>query len=262
MTQIGLKAITAEACRGLLERKGKTDIFVIVDFGVVHRTRGQLLPGGMPKPGIACAAANAANIDAFFGGSRRWRDVEEWHSVEERERAYLRVYFEDVLGGWFDYCSAYAVRGSYGATPEYWMVNAASHIDAYLLMNDEIAKVDKELYFRTYAEGAFPELVEQLYEEKVHKRLRALERDILACLQGAGPQGASFEEIVVAMLDANFGQAKIGKWAGDYARTIRKLIGQDKARRQKERLAAAFDRGERITAALDERKRSERGRSA
>lgn len=244
---IGLKAITAETCRALLERKGKTDIFVIVDFGIVHRTRGQLLAHGMPNPDIPGAAANAANIDAFFGGSKRWRQVEKWRPVEEREQSYLQIYYEEVLDEWFDYRSACPVRSTYDATPEYWMVNAASHIDAYHVMNDEIVKVDRELYFRTH-EGAFPELVEEQYEEKVKTRLAALERDILAHVRAAGTRGVTFENVVVSLIDAHFGQVKVGKWSGDYARTVRKLIDDGLVRRQKERRAAAFDRDEVLTA--------------
>jgi three-Cys-motif partner protein len=253
---IGLKAITAEACRGLLERKGKTDIFVIVDFGIVHRTRGQLLSDGRPNSEIPGAAANAANIDAFFGGSRRWRSVDRRLPVVDRERAYMHIYFEDVLGGWFAFTSACPVRGSYEATPEYWMVHAASHVDAHLLMNDEIAKVDKQLYLRTYGENALPEVVEQLYQAKVRKRLDALEHDVLEYVRAAGTSGASFEAIVLGTLPRHFGQVKVGKWAGDYARTIRKLIDHGQLRRQKDRLAAAFDRRERIiVASTSEEKR-------
>lgn len=255
---IGLKAITAEACRGLLERKGKTDIFVIVDFGVVHRTRGQLLRDGTPNSDIPGAAANAANIDAFFGGSQRWRSVDPSLPVVDRERAYMHVYFEDVLGGWFAFTSACPVRGSYEATPEYWMVHAASHVDAHMLMNDEIAKVDKELYLRTYGEGALPEVVEQLYQEKVAMRLDALEHDILQYVRAADSGGVSFEAIVLGTLERHFGQVKVGKWAGDYARAIRKLIEQGLVRRQKERLAAAFDRWERITVASTSEQQSPR----
>lgn len=248
---IGLKAITADACSGLLERKGKTDLFVIVDFGIVHRTRGQLLADGEPNPQVPGAEANAANIDAFYRGSRRWRCVEEGRPVEERERDYLRIYFDDVLGDWFDYCSACPVRGSYGASPEYWIVNAASHIDAYLLMNDEIAKIDKELYLRTYGEGALPDLVDQLYQELTRKRIDALERDVLQHVQEAGPAGVGFGDIVLNALDRHFGQAEVGKWAGDYARIVRKLIDDGHLVREKGRLAAAFDRSERITAGAD-----------
>jgi three-Cys-motif partner protein len=244
---IGLKAIIAEACRGLLERKGKTDIFVIVDFGMVHRTRGQLLSDESPNPDIPSAASTAANIDAFFGGTDRWRHVDESQSVEERERAYLQIYYEEVLDRRFEYRGACPVRGGYDATPEYWMINAASHVDAYHLMNDEIVKIDRELYLRTYA-GSFPELVEAQYTEKVNQRLATLEELMLSRVRAAGKDGVTFERVVLDVMDTMFGQAKIGKWSGDYARVVRRLIDDGSVRRQKDRRAAKFDREEVLAA--------------
>ena len=66
------------------------------------------------------------------------------------------------------------------------MVHAASHIDAHLLMNDEIARVDEELYRRTYA-GGFPEMVSELYEEKRARRHAALKNDIVVFIRHSGP---------------------------------------------------------------------------
>ena len=75
-------------------------------------------------------------------------------------------------------------------------------------------------------------------------------RTALGSTEGpAGTSGVSFAAIVLGTLERHFGQLKVGKWAGDYARTIRKLIEQGQVRRQKEHLAAAFDRWERITVA-------------
>jgi three-Cys-motif partner protein len=58
---IGLKPITAVRCRPLLARAGKTDVFVVVDFQIVHRTGGQLLASGSPDPAYKASSALAAN---------------------------------------------------------------------------------------------------------------------------------------------------------------------------------------------------------
>jgi three-Cys-motif partner protein len=243
---IGLKALRADHCDPLLGRSGKTDAFVIVDFAIVHRTRGQLLATGEPRPDIPGAEANAANIDAFFSGSTRWRTVPTWHSPEERERAYLRIYFEDVLSASFSYMGACPVRKVVGATPEYWMVHAATHLDAHLLMNDEIAKIDEALYMRTYAQDTIPELVRQMYEDKRSARLADLKQDVLVFLRRQGPRGATVQTIVEHMLSSYFGLAKTGKWAGDYGRLFRDLIAEGEIKRSKEPPRAAFEPNERI----------------
>jgi three-Cys-motif partner protein len=245
---IGLKALRADYCAALLGRSGKTDAFVIVDFAIVHRTRGQLRLSGEPRPEIPGSAANAANIDAFFSGSTRWRSVSLTTSAEERERAYLRIYFEDVLSKSFSYLGACPVRKAVGATPEYWMVHAASHIDAHLLMNDEIARVDEALYLRTYGTDAIPQIVESMYATQRTSRLAELKNDLLVFIRRQGPNGTTFHRVVENMLGRHFGLAKVGKWSGDYARLLRELVEEGEIRRQKQPLRAAFDRGERLVA--------------
>jgi three-Cys-motif partner protein len=244
---IGLKAINADGCRGLLDRRGKTDLFVIVDFSIVHRTRGMLDESGEPLAGRRSAPKLAANVDAFYAGSKAWRQVPPSLSPEERERAYLRLYFEEVLLSSFEYVGCLPVRKAVGASPEYWMVHAASHLDAHLLMNDEIARVDSELYRRTYANG-LPELVEQLHEQRQAERLAALRRDIIVFIRRSGPDGTTVGKVVEQMLGRHFGLAKINKWSGDYGRIFRELISEGDIRRDQERLRARFEPGERLTA--------------
>jgi hypothetical protein len=127
------------------------------------------------------------------------------------------------------------------------MVHAASHLDAHLLMNDEIARVDSELYRRTYADG-FPELVEQLHEQRQAERVDALKRDIVVFIRRSGPNGATVRNIVESMLRRHFGLAKINKWSGDYGRIFRELITEGDIRRERERIRARFEPGERLTA--------------
>jgi len=97
---IGLKPIAAKTIRPLLHRRGKTDVFMILHFKVIHRTAGMLLDTGYANPSIPSAAGAAAMLDAVFG-TKRWRYIAKnprIMSVEARERAYLNLYFEEVLG--------------------------------------------------------------------------------------------------------------------------------------------------------------------
>lgn len=249
---IGLKAIGADACRGLLGRKGKTDLFVIVDFAIVHRTRGMLDEEGQPLPGRRTAPKLAANIDDFFGASQSWRQVPLALDAEERERAYLRLYFEEVLLDTFEYVGGLPVRKTVGAPPEYWMVHAASHFDAHRLMNDEIARVDAELYRRSYADS-FPELVEDFYEQLRVERLAKLKHDIVVFIRRRGPRGATVQEVVESMFGRHFGLAKINQWAGDYGPLLRELISEDDIRRERSVLRAKFEPSERLTAVAKSR---------
>jgi len=100
---IGLKAIGASACKTLLHRAGKTDVFVIVDFTIAYRAAGQLFDDGEPDPKDAGAAALAANVDDFFGGSREWLPIIRSRRSERVERGLIDLYFEKVLGGRFKY---------------------------------------------------------------------------------------------------------------------------------------------------------------
>jgi three-Cys-motif partner protein len=247
---IGLKAIGASACQRLITRAGKTDLFVIVDFAIVHRTRGMLNEdGSAPSHRVA---ALAANIDSFYAGSQKWRQVPLVLSAEERERAYLRLYFEGVLLDSFEYVGACPVRKVVAATPEYWMVHAASHIDAHLLMNDEIARVDEELYHRTYADG-IPEIVAELYEDERAARHSKLKEDMLLFIRRSGPRGAALKHVVESMFSRHFGLAKINKWSGDYGRLIRELVADGEIRREQPQVRAKFDPSERLTAIPKER---------
>ena len=244
---IGLKAIGADACRGLLERRGKTDLFVIVDFSIVHRTRGMLDGDGRPTSTRRSAPALAANIDSFYAGSGNWRDVPLALPVEERERAYLRLYFDEVLLDSFEYVGSLPVRKAVSANPEYWIVHAASHIDAHLLMNDEIVRIDEELYRRTYA-GSFPELVDQMYERKRTDRHAALKHDMVVFIRRGGPRGVTVKLLVENMLSRHYGFAKVSRWSGDYGRLIRELITEREVRREKPSVRARLEPTERLTA--------------
>src|SRR5205823_4113108 len=98
---------------------------------------------------------------------------------ERVERRLIDLYFEKVLGGRFKYKASYPVRRHYTAPPRYWIVNAADVLDAFELFTDEIAKIDRQLYLRTYGENSLPGLAEDMYERELASRHAQLERNIL-----------------------------------------------------------------------------------
>src|ERR1700694_5848199 len=161
---IGLKAITASRCRQLLQRAGKTDLFVIVHFGIVRRAAGQLLPDGSANPRIKPSDATTRNVDEFFGTSE-WRRIALDPSVDgvEKEIGYLRLYFESVLGDRYRFKSAYDVRAELDGPVKYWLVHACAHEGAFWLMNDAVVKVDQMLIRRKYDRpGQLPGIGESL----------------------------------------------------------------------------------------------------
>jgi hypothetical protein len=119
-------------------------------FSFVHRTGGQLTGAGAPRPDIPGAAANVAIVDAFFGGAA-WRAIAGGHrDTATRERAYLQLFFVDVLGARYEYKLAYPVRRTFDSPPRYSIVHASDYLDAAMLMNNEMVKVDRSLYIRTF----------------------------------------------------------------------------------------------------------------
>ncbi|MHB8059386.1 MAG: three-Cys-motif partner protein TcmP [Gaiellaceae bacterium] len=229
---IGLKEITATACRHLLDRAGKTDAFVIVDFQVVHRTAGQLLSDGTPNPAIASSARSVANVDSFFADSEKWRRIAIDQGLDRagREQAYLALYFENVLSGCFDQLCTYPVRPRFNAPVKYWLVHASNHRDALLLMNDEIFKVDRELYLRTYAVNAITEIVEGLFDSEVEGRETKLRSEALELIVSSGDRGVAFEALENNLLPVYFGQVK----KGAYSRAVKTLVKEEKVRRERE----------------------------
>jgi three-Cys-motif partner protein len=88
---IGVKSIHADVCRKLLQRRGKTDAFVNVQFAIVHRVGGMLLPDGEADPTNAVAKGNVENIDEFFG-TKDWRKIALSDEPKDaREDAYLQL---------------------------------------------------------------------------------------------------------------------------------------------------------------------------
>jgi three-Cys-motif partner protein len=241
---IGLKTIPADVCQRLTHRAGKTDLFIILHFGIVHRTAGLLRKDAYG----ALTRRNADNLDAVFNGGMRWRTVaaDPALSTHERELELLDIYFKDVLGPRYPLPCAYGVCAQYGAPPKYWLVQASASPKAFWLMNNQIVKLDDLLYERTQAvSGTLPlrEVValENEARRKDHEaRLAGEMRNLVAQTPtGATTFGYARDRLVRDF----FGLVT----EGGYARAARHLVEDGAIRREKERLAAKFDDGERLS---------------
>jgi len=245
---IGLKSIDAVTCRRLLDREGKTDVFVVIDFSIAHRSAGKLLDNGTPNPESAGSAKTAENVDAFFDGDTRWRKIAKNPrlSAYEREQQYLDIYFKDVLGARYGFKSAYPVYAAFAdveKAPEYWIVHACDFIDAAFLMSDEIAKVERELYRRTFdTPGTLEGLADAEYEARTESVMETLEERMLRAIEDAGTAGIRFHDVELAMLGLFFGQLK----RGAIGKTAKALVRSEKARREKEWWNAAWGSNERL----------------
>jgi three-Cys-motif partner protein len=203
---LGLKAMPADITRRILHRRGKTDAFVTVHFGVVHRAAGQLLAGS-PH-----AEKTAANLDAFFG-TDEWRAIalDAQTAGADRvscEHALLDLYFREMLSRRFEYVSAHPVRPGLGRAHKYWLVHAADVIDGFLLMNDAIVKVEEQLYIRTRGKGALPGLAEEEVRRKREEKLGEVESRALQLVGAADGKAMVYADLENQLLDAFFGKVR------------------------------------------------------
>ncbi len=231
---IGLKPITADRCRPLLARAGKTDLLVVVDFQIVHRTGGQLLASGEPNPKYKTAVALTANIDAFFS-TKDWRKiaVNPKLSAQARERQYLNLYAGHVLGSGYTFRCAYPVRARHQGSPEYWIVNSSNNVKALWLMNDCIAGVDPKLMEKTLTAPdqlpGFLTVTLEAYREDIEHQAQAA---MIGAIHKAGGT-APFSELCQKMLGEFFGRLS----ESAYARLVKKLV-KDGAVTREQRPAA------------------------
>jgi three-Cys-motif partner protein len=251
---IGLKPIAAERIRPLLHRRGKTDVFMILHFKVVHRTAGMLLPTGYANPTIPSARRAAAMLDAVFG-THRWRFIAmnpRIKSVEERERAYLELYREEVLGERYEWCCAFPVRANYFSKVQYWLVHASDHLDAHLLMNDEIAKLEELLYTKTYEnDGALDGFHEAEWRARIETEEERLRERMFALVAASSGGAMTFEQVRRALLSEFFGRVK----QGAYSRAAKALVHEERLLRE-QRPAAKFEPSERLSVPRPERRTS------
>jgi three-Cys-motif partner protein len=241
---IGLKAITASRCRQLLQRAGKTDLFVIVHFGIVRRAAGQLLADGSANPRIKPADATTRNVDEFFG-TTEWRRIALDPSIDgvEMEIAYLHLYFRSVLGDRYRFKSAYDVRADLDGPVKYWLVHASDNEGAFWLMNDAVVKVDQMLIRRKYDRpGQLPGIAESLIAGALGhaalEREEVLERDILQALLTASGL-LTFHELKWELAQDHFGKVT----QGTYGKAVKQLVKAGRLVRE-DRPAAALRDGE------------------
>jgi len=239
----GLKDITAERCRPLLQRLPKTDVFVVVIMTVLHRVAGQMLMNGLPNPAIPGAAKNVENITAFFG-TDAWiaialrRDLNR----EEKENLYIDLYFQSVLGKRYAYKSAYEVRSRYQGPIKYWLVHASSHQNAVWLMNDSIVKVDETLMFKTYQDpGLLPGFGEASLEAYRAGTFSELQAAILDAIRAKGGT-VTFDQLRWLLVPEKFGKVK----EAAYARAVKGLVREKKLLRQ-QRPAAKLELNEKLS---------------
>jgi three-Cys-motif partner protein len=238
----GLKDITADRCRPLLQRLPKTDVFVVVIMTVLHRVAGQLLRSGQPNPAIPGAAKNVENINAFFG-TQAWIEIALRTDLnrEQKENLYIDLYFDSVLGKRYGYKSAYEVRSRYQGPIKYWLVHASSHERAMWLMNDAIVKVDEMLMSKTYMDPGFlPGLGEASIDAYRAATFSDLQAAILAAIHDKGGP-VTFDQLRRLLVPANFGKVR----EGVYAKAVKSLVRAENLRRQ-HRVAAKLEPSEKL----------------
>ena len=243
---IGVKSIHADVCRKLLQRRGKTDAFVNVQFAIVHRAGGMLGADGEPDPANAVARGNVENIDEFFG-TKEWRKIaQSGASKDEREAAYLKLYFGTVVGSRYTSKHAYPVRRTYEGPPRYFLAQIADHPDAEWLINDLLASVETRLYIQS-RKREDPNMLEGFAEALDETRLESLRRDVgrevLALLRVAPGQTMRYGQLCIALRTEHFGKLK----QGEYSKIVKKLYGDDQLKREKKGKRPALTDDEWIT---------------
>jgi three-Cys-motif partner protein len=246
---IGVGTIPADSWRPLLERTAKTDLFVVLHFAGVHRVAGWLLPDGTPNPEIAPARRGVRTIDRVFNGPT-WRTIAldpdlagEQHRTE-RERRYVRLFFDEVIGKRHRWKGHIEVRAKYTSPIKYWLVHASDDEKPYALMNDEVVKVNELLLKRDVSdEGQLDGFVDAALDAHRDGTWREAEEAIRACVASAPGAAMPFGAIRKQLANRFFGRVK---WTG-YGMAIRTLCEAGKLERE-ERLRAKFADNEIIRA--------------
>jgi three-Cys-motif partner protein len=236
---IGLKTIPAEVCSPLLHRTGKTDAFIVLHFKVVHRTGGMLLDTGHANPTIDTAEKAAETLDGVFASPRwRWIAVNDTLTTIQKERKYVDLYFEDVLGDRYPFKCAFPVRRGYKTAVQYWLVHASAHEKAFSLMNDEIVKLNELLVYRDCKpEESIPMMAEWEVDQHRSSELAALEDAVLAAVTKAPGGCMQAGAIRNALVDDFFGRVK---WSA-YAKATKNLVKVDRLDREDRKHAALSD---------------------
>jgi three-Cys-motif partner protein len=246
---IGVATIPADTWRPLLERTGKTDLFVVLHFAGVHRVAGWLLPDGTPNPKIPSARHGVQTIDRVFNGPH-WRKIAQDPDLlgeehrEERERRYVQLFFDQVIGSRHRWKGQLEVRARYTSPVKYWLVHASDDEKPYELMNDAVVKVNELLLNRENDdEGQLEGFAEMDLEAHRSETRQELEAAIHACVGSSVGGVMPFGAIRTKLSGRFFGRVR---WTG-YGIAIRSLCEAGKLKRQ-ERIGAKFQDFELIEA--------------
>ena len=245
---IGVGTIPADTWRPLLERKGKTDIFVVLHFAGLHRVGGWLLTDGSPNPAISGAKSGAATHDRVFNGPG-WRAIAldpalmgEEHR-EERERRYVKLFFEQVIGArhrWKCYCE---VKAQYTSPVKYWLVHASDDRKPYELMNDEIVAVNETLFAREHGgDGQLENFLEAelaAHHAYIERKIAHAALEYVAAAPGSVLPYGALDDLLLRRF---VGRARSNvPW-----RVVKRLCKEGRLTREK-KLGAAADPHEKIT---------------
>jgi three-Cys-motif partner protein len=239
---IGVATIPADSWRPLLERTAKTDLFIVLHMAGVHRVGGWLTPDGRPNPEIPGARRGVEMMDRVFNG-RRWRETAIDPALagkahrEKRERRYLELFYEDVIGDRMKFKCCCEVRAAHGGPVKYWFVLASDDFKAYQLMNDEIVKVHEILLGREYRDvGTIDGFADaDVAAQRSHIEEQLMPEFVFELLDGV-PGGTSPESVIEEkLLSRFFGQVRANvPW-----RVIKGLCKDGRLEREKNTGAAA-----------------------
>ncbi len=246
---MGLKTISPDAWQPLLERSGRTDLFVVLIFSGLHRIGGMLLPDGTPKPTVPQARRAALGMDAVFRGPE-WRAIAidpqlngDEHR-EERERLYVELFCRHVIGRHLRYKAPFDVRAALHAPLKYWLVHASDDMKPYMLMNDEIVTLKEMLFARDHPEPGQLEGFQQAELDACRAAVRIeLERATIAVLEGALGHALPFSAIRDQLVPSFFGRVK----QGAYWNVVKDLAKAGYPLKREKRPAAGVDEAEIIT---------------
>lgn len=248
---IGMATIPADAWRPLLLRTGKTDLFIVLNFTGVHRTGGWMLPDGTPNPKIDGACAGVEKHDRVFNG-QEWRAIAVDPNLdgdkhrEERERRYVQLFFDQVIGDRHEWKGHIDVRARYSSPVKYWLIHACADEKPYELMNDQVVRVKEQLLDRENTDGGQLEGFAAV-DLEAHQRATSLELEqaireyVVSAPGGQMPFGALRKQLA----NRFFGRVR---WIGGYGAAVRNLCTANKLRRQAPRIGAKFEDSEIIQA--------------
>lgn len=243
---MGPKQIPQAAIKPFLDRAGKNDVFLTLNFSVVHRVRGMLLSDGDVDKSKHGAVKQVANLDDFFG-TEDWREIELAAAgkadLTSTEKQLAQLFLDTAGSENFRFRNAYPVREKLHSSPKYWLAHLADSDKALWLCNDGVVKVDRLLLDRTYEDPAalpgFGSLVTASRDQQVEANLRkAIVRDLVSY---GGT--ASFSAMRLGLSGEFFGRVKVGA----YSRAVKALVKEGKVSRTKPGARSALADDEQIT---------------